>query len=353
MTLDLTPPTEPTEEDKQSFLELLDRLKQHCRLALDCERSTAPANRTLVQSTINSIYQREGLEPPLVIWCQSPLQTTLMPIVLEFLFESPSLWQFRKHLTQSFEGTPLLAKLWEQLMIAIDGALDHQDESVENKLLFASDNQAFQAIGESLVGGRNLVSRLLTVKFSGDLFKQHAELLHGEFADSAHAAFDEAFRNLVDSSIPYHLFPVIRALAKELGPEFIERIPHQDQLAMGTTWSPNIMFEVFSCTMIDFGLWWGFLFEPWLPLYDFMHSQASESPLSENLLKIFGLPCNSCADWALLAREAYCYAFFPNVVFVSERPIKSAKDSSGKLQGEGGPALVFADGFELTPVVRV
>lgn len=334
------------EEDPKLKEQVLCRLSKQCQAALDAERSTKPSNKPLVEHTLKSIYVSAGFEPPTVVWCLSPLQAALMPVVLSFLPESRNMWNFRKDLVSLFEDTPLLASLWSQLNATLDRSVDHCREEAGDRLLFATDKDMFRGVVTSMLGGKHLVSRSMTAKLRGDIFNHHEDMLRDWTPNAIDQHFESAFPPVVDISIPFQIGSHIRTLAEGLGAAFVERIPYQDRMMIAPTPRVKLYFSVLTAAMVDFGMWWGYLSNSWLPFIEFLHTDIAEdfNPESANGSEN---PCHSCESWSALAREAYCYSFFPTIVFVSERPFVSEKDEVGRLHNKKGQALIFGDGFDM------
>ncbi|MGH9550482.1 MAG: hypothetical protein ACRD3W_13965, partial [Terriglobales bacterium] len=79
-------------------------------------RTHVPIDQHKTMSAIQDIYESVGFPPPMIFWCKSPWQVALMPIALQILLRSDSLWRSRstfENLSCSMQGR----HLWRTLAL--------------------------------------------------------------------------------------------------------------------------------------------------------------------------------------------------------------------------------------------
>jgi hypothetical protein len=374
----------PIEQITPSQLEKLDR---HCREWLESARSTASIDETATEQAINEVYSWLHLPPPVIFWCQSPWQLAVMPIVVQMLMLSERFKQWQDDFAREADD-PIWQALWKEINVQLneDVCLKLEDQNVELRGGVQTTNQGslerlwredqhrrishgprlgfwdhrsglwdnfsltllaaqHELVAELNVGGNSMFSR-----DAGHQLRSH---------------FDEHFRTTVNTVLRVQMDRQMGNLSwQDIASQLLEKMPADklsifDLSSVGPT-VPGIRSEapnsvaVFLTALgleskIQFSayfnwiarnLWWGPWSIDWLPLHEFLLANFSIQPQSKSSR-------TELNGWCNLARQAAAYSFFERACFVCDRPLDLKQDERGRLHCPDGPAVSFADGYQI------
>lgn len=310
---------------------------------LEIARTTAKADRRRVEESIRRIYSSSELPPPVVIWCQSPLQLVVLPTFVSLCSRLSEYERavVRERLEARRKRFSVDVRNWITLWntvstnidkITIDGQLGglvnsqltmQLQREMPRKLGDEFDKHISGEAKEQL--GSMLKSRLrpdfqasktrvgLSVPLwnflSGEMWQFIAAITEARAAGSGSVGW---FSKIIGAPIEDKEFKVDR---------YLEELRHHLNVAVSTHW-----------------------FGPWdmydLLLYDFAR-QHTESVK-------YGEPNDSQATaWLSLARHAAAYEFRAGVCFVCEHPSQLSLDNRSNAHRENGPAMEFSDGWNV------
>lgn len=310
---------------------------------LEITRTTARADRRRVEESIRKIYSVSQLAPPVVIWCQSPLQLVVLPTFVSLCSRLSEYERavVRERLEARKKRFSVDVRNWITLWNTISTNIDKITTDgqlgglVNPQLTMQLQREMPRQLGDEfdkhISGeakeqlGSMLKSRLrpdfqasktrvgLSVPLwnflSGEMWQFIAAITEARAAGNGSVGW---FNKIIGAPIEDKEFKVDR---------YLEELRHHLNVAVSTHW-----------------------FGPWdmydLLLYDFAR-QHTESVK-------YGEPNDSQATaWLSLARHAAAYEFRAGVCFVCEHPSQLSLDNRSNAHRENGPAMEFSDGWNV------
>jgi hypothetical protein len=364
----------------------LQKLDQHCRDWLELARSTESINETATEQAINQIYSWLQLPPPVIFWCQSPWQLAVMPIVVQMLILSERFKQWQDDFAKEADDP-----VWQSLWTAINSQFNEdvcirlKDQNAElrgpvhashqgNLERLWREDQHRRFSREPRLGFWDHHSGLWE-NLSFTLFAAQNELLaelnvsgNSMFSqDAGHqlrSHFDEQFRTNVNGA-RLQIDRQMGSLSwQNISSQLLEKMPTDKLSALNLTVSgpaipgiqseaPNsaavfltavgleskIQFAAYFNWLVRY-IWWSSWSVDWLPLHEFLLANFSIQPPSRYSRA-------EVAGWCNLARQAAAYSFFERACFVCDRPLDLKQDERGRFHCQDGPAISFADGYQI------
>ncbi len=292
--------------------------------------------RTEVAESINELYAMFDLSVPLIVWCDGPLQYTVLPSILHWaahersgidkvsflrnLFKPPAKKTSRSHLSVFFQLEklpPIISSPVNATDLQLDAFLDKAE------LLFSTQ---IPRMGESL---------------NARLMQRVQRSLSTRLCDHLQGSSNEKFRNDTDIILRRRLAPFFSRL-RNISDALVLNHPLQRKLFrvendMCPATEAGIDSKIVPRMIL--GQSWGAWDVFFLSTYDYARSidlvQYSQSEDKELTL------------WMKLLAGGLAYLFVENVCFVFSYPEKLALDQGLQNHSETGPSIIFADGVKV------
>jgi|AGTN01.2.fsa_nt_gi hypothetical protein len=308
---------------------------------LEVTRTTAKADRRRVEESIRKIYSWSELAPPVVIWCQSPLQLAVLPTFVALCSRLSEYERavVRERLEARKKRFTVDVRNWITLWntvstnidkITIDGQLGGHVSSLSRRFLGEMAGQLGHESDSHIAGeAKKQLDSMLRSRLQPDFEASKVRIgmsvplwdfLNGEMWQFI-AAVTEAraagsgsvgwFKKIIGSPIEDKEFKV---------EWFLQELHHHLGVAASNWWGPWDMY--------------------WLLLFDFARQNIQSVKYSE--------PNDSQATaWLTLTRHAAAYEFRTSVCFVCEHPTHLSLDNQANAHRENGPAMEFSDGWNV------
>lgn len=308
---------------------------------LEVTRTTAKADRRRVEESVRKIYSWSELPPPVIIWCQSPLQLAVLPTFVSLCSRLSEYERavVRERLEARKKRFSVDVRDWITLWntisanidkITIDGQLGGHVGSLSRRFLGEMAGQLGHELDNHIAGeakkqlGSMLRSRLqpnfeasktrigmsvpLWDFLNGEMWQFIAAVTEARAAGSGSVGW---FKKIIGAPIEDREFKV---------GAFLEELHHHLGVAASNWWGPWDMY--------------------WLLLFDFARQNMESVKYSE--------PNDSQASaWLTLARHAAAYEFRTSACFVCEHPTQLSLDNQANAHRENGPAMAFSDGWNI------
>jgi len=370
------------------------RLYSFYETLLSDSYSTDTIDELALESAIGGLYRFIGEREPAVVWCESPWQTVVMPVLLQLHFklgpQSP-LW----HEIEDSLKLPLWAKCKSRLLEAADTILSHanaagersEDRSPGDEILTVPGLPTWRSsdwpylgmpLGERLnVPLQQLLPRLeseLQTRVDFELIAKIRPEVTSVFVPPylrlrtqlRHALEGEAsgrinrLRRRGSSERPWVTHPnlasvpllgseLVRQLDGRLRTRLASRLGRSDEFpgfnavsGAGREELEAMLEERFN-TWFDLAFWyldWWPSRVQWLSFFVFPLAFPTWSLYSEELMTIL-------ETWLALARGGFVYTFLSRVCFVCDRPVELGVDPQRRLHNSSGPAIAFTDSYKL------
>ncbi len=362
--------------DSKQIEKLTDRewqqLEKHCQNWLEVAHTNTPIDRQATTVALQEVYQWLRLPKPMIFWCQSPWQMAVLPIMIQMLLMSRLFWQGREQFAQK-ANTMAWRSLWNQLNVQLD-------PDVYQRLRKLNRDEVKDRGGDRIwrENGHRRFTRGPTMGFWGHsaenfwetcsltLFAAQQELVSelntsvgAEFGrDAGHAIrtyFDRTCRSNTNMGIRAQMeAQMMRLNWSTIASELLTQMPGETVLPDSLVIEPLVG----QATLLDalgldvdqqfsayftWGLrniWWGSWSIDWLALHEFLIQYFEITlPNEQNARELKG--------WCDLARQGIAYSFYTHACFVCDRPIELHQDHRGNFHNDNGPAVAFADGYEI------
>jgi hypothetical protein len=351
-------------------------LDEQCAQWRSYLESTEPMDRSATEVAISELYQSLGKQSPRILWCESPWQMVAMATVLENQMTSVAIKKWNSHPRTLRLSENDFDKLWKNLWRQIDGQLtpglrtnfmqpDHESvKTTEEKwannwlnrfsfIKVPPPKKAFNTTGHAV---RSEWIRLAKEMRAGccvrlerdpvyaQLEREYREKLvslvnsspvrqlRAEFIAFSSAGFAlNIFENFTGANLT-HLG--IEALSGHAVEEFEKIYTPDDRRAL------EFAFNFCTNGMLIGGLEQDHELQSLIPFYDYLCDEFPNLPVGPTNRK-------KAKIYLDLLKQTQYMLPYDRVAFVSERPLVLKKDAQGRLHSETGPALAFADGFEI------
>lgn len=309
-------------------------------------RSGTSFDNELLSSAVRDLYEALGMPAPSVVRCKSQLQVLVMPISLQFLLRSPSLWCMRAELVDGSD-CPIWRHVW--LTLAQHFAADRREKA------------PLQGTGRGFPANIDAAYEAMIATMAD----QHALLCQKVVGDKIWQAYLTAFSQQVRRPT---LEPLVRQLTNHLlnestlttAPyELARHLSNKERLQIAGTFRAERSLPVEGLTdawralrlavrtkfRLD-EIWWGVFGQSeseWAVLRHVLATKVFELPADEPRFRSAEKFFNA---WAVLLTNAFCWSFYPETAFVCERPA-IAFDERGFLHSQSTPALACRDGYQI------
>jgi hypothetical protein len=304
--------------------------------------STESCDKELISSAFRFLYRQAGFAEPAIVFCDSPTQAIIMPLVVE-----ASLLPERRNHVQRLLGDTLYQSAHHRLI----NHFEHSHLSTYRSILEHWEkgtprNRAAQQIRLLSKFNHLFTYRLLTG--CGPQF--HAELATG-IKEEISARLEEPVRRQLLSRADTITHAVLEELNQslEIQPSVRRNLIARrfsgvpfDISALDSTGRANIELSchTFDATVAAVGVWsrcmnYGWSHLHWLSRFIYWTLCFNHSQRKNPILQM----------WWHIANHAWAYICHEGVCYVSERPTSLSLDDGGVPHNATVAALVFADGF--------
>ena len=264
-----------------------------------------PTDKLRAEDAINAIYKRAGLEPPMIIWTQSPLANVFAKVSIDYLSNADLSipWGF-KHRDQFVENNDIRGSAWQSVCEAgwSVGDIGTGSEAWDNVRLYEIRKDiCWNHIAPSQVYGA-----------SNGLIGYNLDNAWYSVGDIVAARSNNDW--LVDMLMRY---------------SFAKEYPNPNMYSGGSR-SMHLRF------IRNKG---GFRYQKNLNCLPILVSDQVDSRYAH--------PASMLYDIQTLRDFAGWVMPYENICFVSERPEYVHFDENQRLHCETGPAIRFSDGFEI------
>lgn len=370
------------------------RVKAYYRHLLERAVSTADIDESAVEGAIKKLYRLSGYNEPVVVWCESPWQLVVVPVLLQMLLElgrqSPLWRQVEESLTY-----PRWASCRLRVEAAAAAVLAREEQARAKAAVGARDGETYQELTrpgspawktlQRLPLGWPLQQRLL---ISLGLFINRLE---AEFHRSLGKRATDQLRAIALQSGLSDRFmgpreQVLQALATEAEGSFMPWPVLEDTVVEGESWSRSPLALEF-CEQIQEHLQCELgrqlVEESRQGRGQFSLRPAEAAPerslmaelkarfslrvrnirrssicFSRLAARVFSLTFPGCPlyndvltnllnTWMTVSLGGFIYCFLSKVCLVCQRPIAIEIDHRGQLHHSSRSAIAFGDGYEL------
>lgn len=327
-------------------------LKDYFRRMADANTLT-PADRRLTTALTEGFYAKKGREVPEIVWCQSPWQLLVMPIMLEILVEHGIDGAQISILKDTF-ANPLFSKAFTSLIEQLEPRLEKLTEKRCGRLHDMFEPlpkritawQDWPTLGRGLrretLGLLELDKRMLIAWLVGNLANQPSfrnrvrlEVHLATKFDSFDAPIDWQQSEIGPSRLAYQL---VDQLGQELCSILFSKIGSRPFTVYCSGNPLDKYVSIFNAF-----LGWSLACMSAFPRDDMLshaflaHCGAVELSRDNELIM----------DEIDIGLSCLAFSFFENVAFVCDGSSSVQTDEDGRLHSLSGPAISFVDGYEL------
>ena len=350
-----------------------DALDAFLRDLITTVHSATPCDKDVVGDAVRQLYQAANLDPPAIIWCDSPVQLPVMPLVLQ-----AALFHDRKQLIERFLGTELFSTLAAQL-----NANDNKAQWSNSRRLM--DSKRSQSLHERVLSRIVLLERFNRV-FAASVQNRLAISYALSVVSQAHTDINNRLTSALRNELNPCTEVLLGRIAEELGNllelegrfgwrldqeqggfirSFLRELPfntrslqvhaHKDKVPwLDRGWlfedpqSPVVetpeqveLLPVARDALIDyFSTWCGWPSLRILARLEFANRFLNPGRLrkqDESMLRM----------WWHLATGSPAYLCQDSVCFISERPAKLEVDGQNRWHHDSQAAVKFRDQFSI------
>ncbi|MBX3153046.1 hypothetical protein KF728_22995 [Candidatus Obscuribacterales bacterium] len=308
--------------------------------------TTKTIDETCLQGALSAVYEAQQLQSPLLIWCESPFQLSLMPFLLTILACAPA--SSRGLLLKSLSDLRCrnaLVSLTEQLCEKQQRSLANMEvpdlsnaRNAHNTLfrditLIAKDvndavSEANKSTGAAYRDVAVLTSAERTLERSQRLIAsaiQHviAEVTFNRFRSEG----EENWRAIMHHTFDLNKFSLFNQTLEEV-----------DWLLEGSLSSFDL--HVNECTFSNVLTWGSISFDRMLRL-SCLEAILGEGELAKHR------QFKRLKPYLFIRKSAMAYLFTSKIVYASRSPVMVRFDNLQRLHSDIGPAIEFADGFQI------
>jgi hypothetical protein len=351
-------------------------LDERCALWQSYLKSTDSIDRSAVELSINQLYESMGKKSPRILWCESPWQTAAMAAVLEKRMTSVAIKKWNNHPEQLRLSENDFDKLWKNLWRQIDAQVS-PSLGVD---LMSPDQESIKKVDDNWMNSWlnkisfNSLPHLkstwnTTISNVREEWLQLAKGMRGGCAirletDSGYSELEKKYRDRLASYVN-------RSINRQVQNEFIafssagfalgmfERFTGDNIAHLGLEALKGHAMEEFDklCTpeerkafefamsccmlgMIVVGSEQDHQLLSLIPFYDYLCDELPNLPVGPSNRK-------KAKTYLDLLKQTQYVLPYDRVAFVSERPLVLKQDAQGRLHSDSGPAIAFADGFQI------
>lgn len=312
--------------------------------------------------------------PPVILFCQSPLQMQLMLLFSQLLPLERRLAEYERWFPEVL-AQPIWRALWEQINIQLSPyvrARLRQASEIVHKSKGNDAERWLESVRRNPLDSLRIMDEfmgfrwwrpLLSALRTGDNFDAALNtecsayvqnLLRDRFSSFETRNRDQ-FAQLTAQIVRPSVAP-FQSVVRELIPKEPARngiqilpMPTLEEIEFGYRPRLDSFLDIFGGSAprahtytqtSATNIWWGAWQVGNLPLYQGLIEMFAPSAAQQGW-------CEQLSRICELARNALAYMFFENVCMVCARPIFIAHDDQNRLHCAAGPAIAFEDGFEL------
>lgn len=353
-----------------------DGLAERCRLWRSQLQSTESIDRTATAKAVDELYALVGKPSPGIVWCESPFQILAMVAVLEKQVPQHAIRKWESHpaplrLSEA-DFSNLWNRMWRQLEAQIDPAtrttIVEPDTTTEKKWsetmgknFFAKLTRQADTTAKNLWSGthHSLMEVWATlekemrapcaIRFEGDakyqaLERRYQETMGATIDQSGTRQLLTDIQAFTSAGFNLGMFERINAenltalgietLKGNFVDEFDKIYTPEDRKSLDFAWALALgCIMMFGRTRYQTAL-------GLIPFYDYLCDELPNLPIGPSNRKKAKVFLN-------LVRQTPLMICLDRVAFVCERPLVCERDDAGRLHKEDGPALVYADGYQI------
>lgn len=329
---------------------------------LDAVVCTAPVDRPAAESAVVAACRAAGLDPPQMVWVESPLVGALATALLA-VFADPDRFAGRSGMWQPCTGSPMCNDVWRELEEQVSEAARSELRSATGgtDVMLGDVAEAVNNIG----GHPTLVQ--LNVEL-GDLGwlpagpRTRLDATHRASDPATSPALRQRVLGAVGGLVGIQSWEqVADRLAERAFPEASKRNPGRDgSRVMTNRWDPvnkRMMYveanaaeraqEIADADWSETRAAWATHKIRNISVYGW-GSPVNSWGYAEVLFRLGFQPAGRlAAGWEAQRAVGAWWLVGEDVAILCERPWRLARDDQGRLHHPDGPALAYRDGFEV------
>ena len=310
-----------------------------------------PTDRLTSEYAIHEFYSSYGAKKPHIVWCASPFQLLVIPLILQHFEENGHV-----------KAQPLRADLFERLNCRFNmETWSQMEEALWSTVEITAAKLSHNGVTIDDYG----ILALYSLGNEGEPAEglEANTSLHFQPMHQLGSASSSISLNSQVSALTTRMFSRVNArldnlLVQRLRGEVLQvdrPFPWQRNESNRSGNHVNIINQLVATLLRqcerrtglgdEFGAinnrtWWGIWEHDWLRLYQFIRQHIACDFFEPPVDRRFNI-------WLNLARGAVAYQFYKGVCFVCEQPRIVQLDERSRLHNDSGSALVFPDGYSI------